>query len=187
MLGAAPVEVGADREHDHQPLVGVGGALDQRVEERLALGLVATGDEDLLELIDARAPGARRARSRSSASAIHGAASSRPASGTARARVRESSASGRSPGRITARRQRSEPGTTPSASAGRRPARTAEDLPLPEGPTTASRVEPTRRATSSATRRSRPKKYSACAASKGARPRKGQTAGSEGSGGSSTA
>ena len=46
------VEVAADREHDHQPLVGVAGALDQRVEERLALGLVATGDEDLLELID---------------------------------------------------------------------------------------------------------------------------------------
>ena len=53
MLGAAPVEVGADREHDDQALVGVGRALDQRVEKRLALGLVATGDEDLLELIDA--------------------------------------------------------------------------------------------------------------------------------------
>ena len=52
MLGAAPVEVGADREHDDQPLVGVGGALDQRVEERLPLGLVATGDEGLLELVD---------------------------------------------------------------------------------------------------------------------------------------
>ena len=52
MLGAARVEVGANREHDHQPLVGVAGALDQRVEERLALGLVATGDEDLLELVD---------------------------------------------------------------------------------------------------------------------------------------
>ena len=50
-------------------------------------------------------------------------------------------------------------------------------MPLPEGPTTASRVEPTSRATSSATRRSRPKKYSAWAASKGARPRNGQTAG----------
>ena len=75
----------------------------------------------------------------------------------------------------------------PPASAGRRPARTAEDLPLPEGPTTASSVEPIRRATSSATRRSRPKKYSACAASKGARPRNGQISGSERAGGSSTA
>ena len=52
VLGAAPVEVGADREHHDQALVGVGGALDERVEERLALGLVATGDEDLLELVD---------------------------------------------------------------------------------------------------------------------------------------
>ena len=52
MLGAAAVEVGADREHDDQALVGVGRALDQRVEERLPLGLVAAGDEDLLELID---------------------------------------------------------------------------------------------------------------------------------------
>ena len=68
-----------------------------------------------------------------------------------------------------------------------RPARTAEDLPLPEGPTTASRVEPTRRATSSATKRSRPKKYSACAASNGARPRNGQISGADGSGGSAAA
>ena len=52
VLGAARIEVAADREHDHQPLVGVAGALDQRVEERGALGLVATGDEGLLELVD---------------------------------------------------------------------------------------------------------------------------------------
>jgi hypothetical protein len=52
VLGAARVEVAADREHDHQPLVGVTGALDQCVEERLALGPVAAGDEGLLELID---------------------------------------------------------------------------------------------------------------------------------------
>ena len=52
MLGAARIEVAANREHDHQPLVGVAGALDQRVEERLPLGPVATGDEGLLELVD---------------------------------------------------------------------------------------------------------------------------------------
>ena len=52
VLGAARVEVAADREHDHQPLVGVTGTLDQCVEERLALRLVAAGDEGLLELID---------------------------------------------------------------------------------------------------------------------------------------
>ena len=72
MLGAAPVEVGADREHHDQSLVGVGGALDQRVEEGLALGLVATGDEDLLELIDEEdqtlaRPAADRPRRRSTA------------------------------------------------------------------------------------------------------------------------
>ena len=159
MLGAARVEVAADREHDTSRSSG-SPAPSTSVEERLALGLVAAGDEGLLELIDQEHQplavgqplervGDPRRRALVSAS------------GTARARARESSASGRSPGRITAWRQPSEPGTTPSASAGRRPARTAEDLPLPEGPTTASRVEPTRRATSSATRRSRPKKYSA--------------------------
>ena len=52
VLGAARVEVAADREHDDEPLVGVTGTLDQRVEERLALGPVAAGDEGLLELID---------------------------------------------------------------------------------------------------------------------------------------
>ena len=52
VLGAARIEVAANREHDHQPLVGVAGALDQRVEKRLPLGLVATGDEGLLELVD---------------------------------------------------------------------------------------------------------------------------------------
>ena len=53
VLGAAPVEVGPDREHDDQAFVGVGRALDKRVEKRLALGLIAAGDEGLLELIDA--------------------------------------------------------------------------------------------------------------------------------------
>jgi hypothetical protein len=80
-----------------------------------------------------------------------------PPSGSARS----SSANGCAPGRIRAWDQSSEPGSTPLASAGNSPARTAEDFPLPDGPTTASRGEPTSRATSSATSRSRPKKYSA--------------------------
>ena len=50
-----------------------------------------------------------------------------PSSGS----TRSSAASGCAPGRISARRQRSEPGSTPLASAGSRPARTAEDFPLP--------------------------------------------------------
>ena len=84
------------------------------------------------------------------------------------------------PGRISAWRQRSDPGSTPPASAGSSPARTADDLPLPDGPITASNGEPTSRATSSATNRSRPKKYSAWSASNVASPGNGQTAASGG-------
>ena len=73
-------------------------------------------------------------------------------------RVR-SSAQGCSPGRISSSGQSSLPGRTPPASAGSRPARRTEDLPLPDGPTTPSSGAPTSCATSSATSRSRPKKY----------------------------
>ena len=48
-------------------------------------------------------------------------------------------------------------------------------MPLPEGPTTPSKGTPTARATSSATSRSRPKKYRASATSKLARPLNGHT------------
>ena len=176
VLGAAPVEVGAHREHDDRAPVGVGGALEQGVDERLALGLVATGDEDLLELVDEEheplAVGQPLERIGDPRRGILASGlGHRSGEGSRQLRQRARA------GAITTRRHRSEPGTTPSASAGSSPARTAEDLPLPDGPTTASRVEPTRRATSSAVRRSRPKKYSACAASNGASPRKGQARG----------
>ena len=69
------------------------------------------------------------------------------------------------------------PGSTPPASAGSRPARTTDDLPLPDGPTTPSSGAPTSRATSSATSRSRPKKYGASATSNEARPLNGHTTG----------
>ena len=69
----------------------------------------------------------------------------------------------------------SEPGSAPLASAAESPARTMDDLPLPEGPTTPSSVAPGRRATSSATSCSRPKNASASATSKLARPLYGQT------------
>ena len=94
--------------------------------------------------------------------------------------ARPSSRSGCSPGRISACVQSSLPGRTPPARAGSSPARSTDDLPLPDGPTTASNGAPTRRATSSATSRSRPKKYSASAASNVARPLYGQTAGRDG-------
>ena len=50
--GAAPVEVGADRqEHDRAP-ARVAGGRDERVDERVALLLVAARSEQLLELVD---------------------------------------------------------------------------------------------------------------------------------------
>ena len=66
------------------------------------------------------------------------------------------------------------PGRTPPASAGSSPALTTDDLPLPDGPTTANSDAPTRCATSSATSSSRPKKYSASSRSNAARPLYGQ-------------
>ena len=59
-----------------------------------------------------------------------------------------------------------------------RPARTTDDLPLPDGPTTPSSGEPTSRATSSATSRSRPKNTWASSHSKLARPLNGHSTGS---------
>ena len=122
------------------------------------------------------------ARSSSSRQAVNVSSNWSTASTTfssefARARARRSSASGCSPGRITTCLHSSLPGKTPPASAGSRPARTTEDLPLPDGPTTPSSDVPTSRATSSATSRSRPKKYSASATSNGASPLKGHTTG----------
>ena len=60
-------------------------------------------------------------------------------------------------------------------SAGSRPARSSDDLPLPDGPTIASSGASASRATSSSTSRSRPKKNSASSASNGASPLNGQT------------
>ena len=61
----------------------------------------------------------------------------------------------------------------PRARAAARRAAT-DDLPLPDGPTTPSSGAPTSRATSSATSRSRPKKYVGVGASNDARPLNGQ-------------
>ena len=62
------------------------------------------------------------------------------------------------------------PGRAPVHMAGNRPALTIEDLPLPEGPTTARKRLPASRAASSATSASRPKKNSASSGSNAARP-----------------
>jgi hypothetical protein len=86
--------------------------------------------------------------------------------GGSRPRAAASSADGRSPGQSAVERQGSDPARTPVSSAGSSPARSSDDFPLPDGPTTATRLASETRATSSATRRSRPKKLSASAASK---------------------
>ena len=52
VVGAAPVEVGPDREYDDRALVGVGGRGDERLGKGGPLALVATGGEQLFELID---------------------------------------------------------------------------------------------------------------------------------------
>ena len=54
----------------------------------------------------------------------------------------------------------------PRAAKGRRPARTAEDFPLPDGPTTARKVDPASLPTMSATRRSPPEDTSTSSTSK---------------------
>ena len=71
---------------------------------------------------------------------------------------------------MSAIRQPSEPGIAPRRIAGRSPARTTDDLPLPLGPTTArNRVVP-RRFTSCSRSSSRPKKSSASASSNARNP-----------------
>jgi hypothetical protein len=49
---AAPIEVGADGEQHERSPAWVARAGDERVDERVALVLVAAGGEDLLELVD---------------------------------------------------------------------------------------------------------------------------------------
>ena len=112
--GAAAVEVGADgHQHERAPAYDR-GPRDELVDERRPLGLVAADGEDLLELVDRDDQPASPARPRRS---------------RARAPAR-----GCSPGRSSASAQSSLPGSTPPASAASSPARSAEDLPLPDGP-----------------------------------------------------
>ena len=61
------------------------------------------------------------------------------------------------------------------SSAGSTPARSSEDLPIPEGPRIPTSVDSTSRASRSETSRSRPQKYSASARSKNASPLNGHT------------
>ena len=105
----------------------------------------ATQCEQLLELVDdeqqlgrlvgqeaRRRPGETRLRFEAPRQAGRRRGVARPTSAAA------SSANGSSPGLISATKTRGEPART----AGTSPARTTEDLPLPEGPTSATRREP---------------------------------------------
>src|SRR3954470_3196351 len=127
-----------------------------------------------------RASASRNAvRSASSVQTVKASSNWSTASATGPAGARESalrsSASGCGPGRIATWCQRSLPGSTPAASAGSRPARRTDDLPLPDGPTIPSSGAPTSRAPSAARSRSRPKKYGASSTWKAASPLNGQT------------
>ena len=137
--GAAPVEVGAHGDHHLDAPVAVLRQRHERVQEVRPLTLVTADREHLLELVDDkhRLLAALRQHPLERAPADVRQGASAPETNL------------RSQGALRSR--------APAAG----PARTAEDFPLPEGPTTASRGEPTSRATSSATSRSRPKKYSA--------------------------
>ena len=144
--GAAAVEVGAHRDQDERAAARVAHRGDERVGERRALGLVAAGGEDLLELVDG---------------------DDQPALGRGlRGRLLERRAAGAPPGAGARAPSRSLPGSTPAASAAQQAGRSAEDLPLPDGPTMPISGAPASRATISATSRSRPKKTSASSTSK---------------------
>src|SRR6266540_1046806 len=85
-----------------------------------------------------------------------------------------SSAKGSEPGVVSAINQRSDPVRPPTRRAGTRPARTTEDLPLPEGPTSARSRAPSPSSASRCRRRrtscSRPKKSDASGSRNGRSP-----------------
>ena len=149
---AATIEVGPDHEHDDALVL----ASRDGVDERMALVLVATGGEDLLELVDDEHRVLPRAE-----------LGLRVAQRAQRMLARANRTCGHS----------LLPGSTPAANEGSSPARTSDDLPLPDGPTAPTSGAPTSFATSSATRRSRPKKYPASATSNAASPLNGHIAG----------
>ena len=142
-----------------RPPARVASGTDQRVHERRALALVAAGREGLLELVDGEHEppvGSRRG----------GRVVQRAQRMLARAQQRDRPALAAGQDALAQRRQQ--------AGAQRR------DLPLPDGPTIPSSGAPARRATISATSRSRPKKNAASSGSNAARPLNGQTTTSAG-------
>ena len=140
--------------------------------------------EQLLELIDeqhqpAHRRGRERTRPRAGCHALPPAPRASDDGGsTATARNASSSCSkGWTPGVISTMNHSSEPSRPPERSAGSTPAFTTLDLPLPLGPTTATKLPARplrpRRARTRSTKRSRPKKFTASLCSKLRRPRYG--------------
>ena len=151
VVRARAVVVGSQGQHDRDPGVVTLRGVRQRIHERGTLLLVAAGRERLLELVHGQQQlGLRREPRERGRDRVLGPVYPKRALAGWPVDVRRGGA-----GRASSARC---PEATPLASAGSSPARTADDLPLPEGPTTPSRLAPTSRATISATSRSRPKK-----------------------------
>ena len=122
---------GAQSKQDDATTVGIPGGLHERVDKGVAFPS-SWRREDLLELVDR-----------------DDQALTRPQVGD-----RRGEPSGYAPGELRGRQcagpqqmcpQCSLPGSAPAASAGNSPARSNDDFPLPEGPTTARSAESARR------------------------------------------
>ena len=151
---AGEVVTADGQDHAHRGAF-VGGQLAEYGQERRALGLVGARRPDLLELVDdqhrLRAVGGLALGAEDQA-----AQQVADVDGSLPEGLSGQLPQGCSPGRMTSRVHEALPGMTSSASAASNPARTSDDLPLPDGPTSATTREPATRATSSATARSRP-------------------------------
>ena len=139
MGGARAVVVGSQGQHDRDPAVVALRRVRQRIHERGTLRLVAARRERLLELVygqqqlGLRLEARERGRDR-----VLGPVHPKRASQVGQrmlAGAEQDALPALAARKHSARQRRQQP------------ARTADDLPLPEGPTTPSRLAPTSRAT----------------------------------------
>ena len=177
----AAVEVGAERENDDLLGTRVDRCLDDRGQEGCALVLVGAEREHLLELVDHQHEPLVRSKHFARRTQRAVLALEEPADPLGQRRPQRTV---ELPQRMLAGPHlHDDPLLAVREDAGlqRRaqgPARTADDLPLPDGPTTPRSGAPASRAISSATRRSRPKNHSTSPSSKLARPLYGGSSGS---------
>ncbi len=160
-IGSTPaVVVGAQRDDDLEARM----LQREEIDEGAPLGLVAGGIEDLLELVDHdhEAPAGTQVRQRA-IERCRRIVARKVGGGRLGLRERPRERASQRRERMLARPERAPAATCrcragrPLRGPGRRPARSAEDLPLPESPTTPRNRAPTNRATISAISRSRPK------------------------------